>query len=74
MDKVTKVMRTIGPQLLTIFQEAVPNVVADPKLRSLFFAILTRTLTKGYSNINPNSNYVVTSEEWIAYYVDEWPA
>lgn len=66
MEKVSKVMRTIGPDLLKLFQEAIPNIVANPKLRSLFFAILTRTLTRGLPQ-----GYVVTSEEWIAYYVDE---
>lgn len=69
MEKVSKVMRTIGPDLLKLFQEAIPNIVANPKLRSLFFAILTRTLTRGLPQ-----GYVVTSEEWIAYYVDEWQA
>jgi hypothetical protein len=69
MDKVTKIVVTIGPNLLKVFEEEIPEVIAEPKLRSLFFAILTRSLTKATQD-----GYVVTSEEWIAYYVDEYAA
>jgi hypothetical protein len=69
MDKVTKIVVTIGPNLLKVFEEGIPEVIAESKLRSLFFAILTRSLTKATQD-----GYVVTSEEWIAYYVDEYAA
>lgn len=69
MDKVTKIVRTIGPSLMQLFQKELPELMAQPKLRSLFFAILTRSLTHG-----DQDGYVVTSAEWIAYYVDEYAA
>jgi len=69
MDKVTKIVVTIGPKLFSIFEQEIPQVIAEPKLRSLFFAILTRSLTKSLQD-----GYVLTSEEWIAYYVDEYAA
>lgn len=69
MNRISKIVTTIGPQLYQLFQEAIPQVIAEPKLRNLFFAILTRSLTKASTD-----GYVVTSEEWIAYYVDEYAA
>lgn len=69
MDRVSVIVVTIGPNLLKVFEEEIPKVIAEPKLRSLFFAILTRSFTKILEN-----GYTLTSEEWIAYYVDEYAA
>ena len=65
INPTERIVKTIGQDLFKLLQEAVPNVLANPKLRNLFLAILTKASTDGY---------VVTSEEWIAYYVDEYAA